>query len=73
MFFVCASVFLATSFVFLWQKKDNDKRDATKVQNLELSEVGEIESFTHQSVHEITHVHFGGRPDLKSKSSMVLF
>ncbi|GJR95949.1 ferric reduction oxidase 4-like protein [Tanacetum coccineum] len=30
MFFVCASVFLATSFVFLWQKKDNDKREATK-------------------------------------------
>ncbi|GKB52912.1 ferric reduction oxidase 4-like protein [Tanacetum coccineum] len=53
-------------FVFLWQKKDNDKREATKVQNLELSEVGEIESFTRQSVREITNVHFGGRPDLKT-------
>nr|XP_043632684.1 ferric reduction oxidase 4-like [Erigeron canadensis] len=66
MLFVCASVFLATSFVFLWQKKDNDKREAVKVQNLELSEGGEIESFSTQSVTEATEVHFGHRPDLKS-------
>ena len=38
-------ILLATSFVFLWKKKDNDNREDINVQNLELSEVGEIESF----------------------------
>ena len=48
-------------------KKDNKTTEATKVQNLELSEVGEIESFVNQSVGETTKVHFGHMPDLKSK------
>ena len=47
-------------------KKDNDNTEATKVQNLELCEVGEIESFVNQSVVETTKVHFGHMPDLKS-------
>ncbi|KAI3793014.1 hypothetical protein L1987_35626 [Smallanthus sonchifolius] len=66
MFFVCASVFLATSVVFLWRKKENDKMEVMKVQNLELhGEIGEIESCDNLSVVETTEVHFGHRPDLK--------
>ncbi|KAL8248032.1 hypothetical protein R6Q59_009248 [Mikania micrantha] len=65
MFFVCASVFLATSVVFLWRKKENDKQQGMKVQNLELCETGETESGTSLSVAETTEVHFGHRPDLK--------
>ncbi|XP_024977285.1 ferric reduction oxidase 4-like [Cynara cardunculus var. scolymus] len=68
MFLVCGSVFLATSFVFLWQKKENNKKEGMKVQNLEGDhEVGEeIESVAHRSVLETTEVHFSRRPDLKS-------
>ncbi|KAK9060876.1 hypothetical protein SSX86_018056 [Deinandra increscens subsp. villosa] len=66
MFFVCASVFLATSFVFLWRKKENDKREGMKVQNhVELGETGEIESGANMSVVDTTKIHFGHRPDLK--------
>ncbi|CAI9274041.1 unnamed protein product [Lactuca saligna] len=65
MFFVCVSVFLATSFMYLWQKKENDKKEGMKVQNFEVGEVGEIERFDRQSVVETTEVHFGHRPDLK--------
>ncbi|KAJ0705536.1 putative ferric-chelate reductase (NADH) [Helianthus annuus] len=65
MFFVCASVFLATSFVFFWRKKENDKKETMKVQNLELGETGEIESCADLSVVETTSIHFGHRPDLK--------
>lgn len=64
---MCASVFLATSFVFMWQEKENDKKEVMKVQNLETGEVGgEIESIAHRSILETTEVHFGRRPDLKS-------
>lgn len=66
MFFVCVSVFLATSFMYLWQKKENDKKEGMKVQNFEVGEVGEIERFDRQSVVGTTEVHFGHRPDLKS-------
>ncbi|KAI3720708.1 hypothetical protein L2E82_31700 [Cichorium intybus] len=65
MLFVCVSVFLATSFVYLWQKKENDKSEGMKVQNFELGEVREIERFDRQSVAETTEVHFGHRPDLE--------
>ncbi|KAD7480471.1 hypothetical protein E3N88_03607 [Mikania micrantha] len=65
MFFVCASVFLATSVVFLWRKKENDKQQVKKVQNLELCETGETESDARMSVAETTEVHFGHKPDLK--------
>ncbi|MFS8013626.1 putative ferric-chelate reductase (NADH) [Helianthus anomalus] len=65
MFFVCASVFLATSFVFFWRKKENDKKETMKVQNFELGETGEIESYADLSVVETTLIHFGHRPDLK--------
>ncbi|KAJ9539629.1 hypothetical protein OSB04_026135 [Centaurea solstitialis] len=54
-------------FVFLWQKKENDKKEGMKVQNLEVDEVGgEIESVAHRSILETMEVHFGRRPDLKS-------
>jgi ferric-chelate reductase len=32
---------------------------------------GELESFPHQSLVQATKVHFGARPDLKSKSLMI--
>ncbi|KAK1409130.1 hypothetical protein QVD17_35655 [Tagetes erecta] len=64
MFFVCVSVFLATSFVYLWRKKENNKQEGMKVQNLETA-AGEIESCTNLSVVEANEVHFGHRPDLK--------
>ncbi|XP_076953079.1 ferric reduction oxidase 4-like [Bidens hawaiensis] len=66
MFFVCVSVFLATSFVFLWRKKENGKKEGIKVQNVELHETREIESCPNMSVVETTEVHFGHRPDLKN-------
>ncbi|KAJ9539627.1 hypothetical protein OSB04_026133 [Centaurea solstitialis] len=62
MFFVCVSVFLATSF-------ENGKREGMKVKNVEIDDEveGEIESFAHDKsvLESITEVHFGHRPDLE--------
>ncbi|KAL3521556.1 hypothetical protein ACH5RR_019705 [Cinchona calisaya] len=81
MFFVCACVFLATSVIFLFQKRTSSAPEVTQIQNLELpipttSPAGplscgvggddrELESLPCQPFVEATRVHFGSRPDLK--------
>ncbi|XP_070053306.1 ferric reduction oxidase 4-like [Nicotiana tomentosiformis] len=76
MFLVCASIFIATSIIFMWQKRDNEA-EGKQIQNVELptptsSPAGllcgterELESLPHQSLVQATKVHYGARPDLK--------
>lgn len=85
MFLVCACIFVATSVIFLFQKRRNSFSERTQIQNVELrtptaSSAGswlcggggtntdrELESLPCQPLVEVTRVHFGSRPDLKSK------
>ncbi|CAN4085858.1 unnamed protein product [Withania somnifera] len=75
LFLVCASVFIATSVIFMWQKR---KTEGKQIQNVEIptnptnSPAGnlcgterELESLPHQSIVQATKVHYGARPDLK--------
>ncbi|KAF5731171.1 hypothetical protein HS088_TW19G00776 [Tripterygium wilfordii] len=77
-FLVCASIFIASSAVFLWCKKLN-AREATQTQchnweaptpttspgsGLNHAE-RELESLPHQPFVQATTVHVGARPDLK--------
>ncbi|GFQ05835.1 ferric reduction oxidase 4 [Phtheirospermum japonicum] len=79
MFLVCASVFVATSAVFLWQKREISK-EGKQVQNVDMLTPAmmspsswlcgagadiELESLPSQSLVQSTSVHFGLRPDLK--------
>lgn len=78
MFLVCASVFIATSIIFMWQKRDNEA-EGKQIQNVELptptsspasllcGTERELESLPHQSLVQATKVHYGARPDLKSE------
>ncbi|GFY84164.1 ferric reduction oxidase 4 [Actinidia rufa] len=74
-FLVCVCVFVATSAVFLWQKRRN-AREGKEIQNVEVptpTSPGswlhggdrELESLPHQSLVQATNLHFGGRPNLK--------
>jgi len=74
---VCVSITMAASVTVLWNKKHNDK-EAKQMQKLEGSSSTEppelnggdkeLESQPHQSLVQATKVHFGVRPDLRSKS-----
>ncbi|XP_059304747.1 ferric reduction oxidase 4-like isoform X1 [Lycium ferocissimum] len=77
MFLVCVSVFIATSVIFMWQKKKNES-EGKQIQNVEMptnptnSPAGnlcgtemELESLPQQSIVQATKVHYGARPDLK--------
>ncbi|KAL4595076.1 hypothetical protein ACB092_12G065800 [Castanea dentata] len=76
MFLVCISIFIASSAIFLWCKKQN-AMEVKPILNLEVPtpttsagshfHVGdrELESLPHQSLVQATKVHFGSRPDLK--------
>ncbi|KAK4339600.1 hypothetical protein RND71_041062 [Anisodus tanguticus] len=76
MFLVCASVFIATSVIFMWQKRENET-EGKQIQNVEIPSVTnspagnlcgtelELESLPQQSIVQATKVHYGGRPDLK--------
>ncbi|MCD7469437.1 hypothetical protein HAX54_008484 [Datura stramonium] len=77
MFLVCASVFIATSVIFVLQKRDNEK-EGKQIQNVEIptnptnspaanlcGTETELESLPHQSIIQATKVHYGARPDLK--------
>ncbi len=76
MFLACASIFIVTSVIFMWQKRENEI-EGKQIQNVEIptnSPVGnlcgierELESLPHQSIVQATKVHYGTRPDLKSK------
>ncbi|CAJ1820381.1 unnamed protein product [Sphenostylis stenocarpa] len=76
---ICVSIAMAASGAVLWNKKHNDK-EAKQIQNLEGSSSAEppklnidegskeLESQQYQSLVQATKVHFGERPDLRSKS-----
>lgn len=78
MFLVCLCVLVCSSVFFVLQKRRN-AREGKQIQSLEMSnptspggsyikdEGVELESLPHQSIAEATQVHFGARPDLKSK------
>ncbi|GMI75541.1 ferric reduction oxidase 4 [Hibiscus trionum] len=78
MFLVCVSVFIVSSVVFLWCKKQNS-REGNQIQNNEIAtptaahgapwfsgaDDRELESLPHQGIVQATQVHFGSRPDFK--------
>lgn len=77
MFLVCASVFIGTSVIFMWQKRENEI-EGKQIQNVEIPTnptnspaatlcERELESLPHHSILQATKVHYGARPDLKSK------
>lgn len=79
MFLLCAATCICSSAVFLWCKKQNSLENK-QIVNVDVttptgSPVGlqinsserELESLPHQSLVQATNVHFGARPDLKSK------
>lgn len=75
---------MAASAAVLWNKKYNDK-EAKQIQNLEGSSSAEspklntdegdkeLESLPQQSLVQATKVHYGARPDLRSKSFTYYF
>lgn len=79
MFLVCLCVFLASTAVFLWCKKQHNTIEGKQIQNPEVtipmtspvswfrSSDRELESNPHQSLIRATKVHFGARPNLQSK------
>ncbi|KAL9392165.1 hypothetical protein Peur_016085 [Populus x canadensis] len=76
MFLLCACIFLASSAVFLFRKKENTI-EGKQIQNLEVptptpspgswfrNADRELESLPHRSLVQATKVHFCARPDLK--------
>lgn len=76
MFLLCACIFLASSAVFLFLKKEN-ATEGKQIQNLEVptptpspgswfrNADRELESLPHRSLVQATKVHFCARPDLK--------
>ncbi|CAK7324663.1 unnamed protein product [Dovyalis caffra] len=76
MFLLCACIFITSSAVFLFCKKEH-AMEGKQIQNLEVSTPTaspgswfhnsdrELESLPHQSLVQATKVHFGARPDLK--------
>ena len=77
-FLVCTCIFIASSAIFLWCKKKNAKElEGVLYLQVPTSPTSsgsqfyvadrELESLPHQSLAQATKVHFGGRPDLKSK------
>lgn len=84
MFLVCLSIFVATSAVFLWQKrkvssegnqiKNFDTPTPTRSPSSWLSPSDrELESLPQQSLVQSTNVHYGSRPDLKSEFILTFF
>ncbi|KAK4431453.1 Ferric reduction oxidase 2 [Sesamum alatum] len=77
MFLVCACIIIATSAIFLWQKRKLSA-DGKQIQNVDLptptmspsswlcGSDRELESLPTQFLVQSTNVHFGARPDLKS-------
>ncbi|KAK4571502.1 hypothetical protein RGQ29_030080 [Quercus rubra] len=75
-FLVCTCIFIASSAIFLWCKKQNAKElEGVLYLQVPTSPTSsgsqfyvadrELESLPHQSLAQATKVHFGGRPDLK--------
>lgn len=79
MLLICICIAMAASAAVLWNKKQNAK-EANQIQHVDgpspmASPAGswfhnadsELESLPHQSLVQSTKVHYGERPDLKSK------
>ncbi|KAK4480733.1 hypothetical protein RD792_013815, partial [Penstemon davidsonii] len=76
MFLVCVSIFVATSAIFLWQKR-RVSNEGKQIQNVDMPTPTmspaswlcgtdrELESLPHQSLVQSSNVYFGVRPDLK--------
>ncbi|KAK7295117.1 hypothetical protein RJT34_18021 [Clitoria ternatea] len=64
MLVMCVSIATVASAAFLWNKKQNDK-EAEQIKTNEGDK--ELESFPQQSIFQATNVHYGVRPDLRSK------
>lgn len=76
--FLCIGVVIAATTAFLWNKSENAKEN-TQIQNMEgatpvaspsswyYNADRELESFPQQSLSQSNNVHYGERPDLKSK------
>ena len=77
-FLVCTCIFIASSAIFLWCKKQNAK-EYERILNLKAPTPPtspwsqfyvadrELESLPHKSLVQATKVHFGAKPDLKGK------
>ncbi|XP_047971775.1 ferric reduction oxidase 4-like isoform X1 [Salvia hispanica] len=77
MFLVCASIFVATSAIFLWQKNGISGEGKNQIENVDLPTPTrspsswlsvsdrELESLPQQSLVQSTNIHYGARPDLK--------
>jgi len=80
LFLLFAVVCICSSAVFLWWKRQNTL-ESKQIMNVEVpiptrspgswiyGSERELESLPHQSLVQATNVHFGARPDLKSKFS----
>lgn len=78
MFMLCAGVCICSSAVFLWWKRQNTL-ESKQIVNVEVAtptgtqgswifgSERELESLPHQSLVQATKIHFGARPNLKSK------
>ncbi|KAE8729951.1 Ferric reduction oxidase 5 [Hibiscus syriacus] len=78
MFLVCVCVFIVSSAVFVWCKKQNT-REGNQIQNTEIAtpitspgapwfsgaDDRELESLPHQCLVQATEICFGSRPDFK--------
>ncbi|KAL0379491.1 UNVERIFIED_CONTAM: Ferric reduction oxidase 2 [Sesamum angustifolium] len=83
MLFICFSIIIAASAAFLWNKKQNAK-EAMQIQDMEESVTSrssnssidhddvEMESLPLQSTIKSINIHYGQRPNLKSKQSSIL-
>lgn len=74
MLFICVSIITTATAVFLWNKKQNAK-ETMQIQNTNMpipmthsvADDRGLESLSHQSFVQATQVHYGKRPNLKSK------
>lgn len=84
MLMICFSIVVASSCAFLWNKKQNAKeakqvqvmkesfaRNSSSSNSFDHDDI-ELESLPLQSISKSVHVHYGDRPNLKSKSSLIL-
>lgn len=80
---LCGCMMVAASGAFLWNKKRN-AMETKQIMSMEgitpqatpesrfYNADRELESLPHQSILESTEVHYGGRPDLKSKPTLIV-
>lgn len=69
MLIICISIVMTASAAFIWNKKQNatEIRKGLKQSSLVGNNERELESFPQQSLAKSIKVHYGERPDLKSK------